>query len=253
MRELRRLAWAAAIAAVFAGPAFGQQTTGGTTGTTGTTLGTTSSALGGNTQTTGGNATGSGTQLQGTTLMTVQAAPKINPPSMLNTTNSNVAVSNFLGKTYSNPMYQGYISNYNYSASAGIPGGFGAPLVPATTGTGTQGAGGRGGAGGVTGSVNSQDPGGTIVPLPKQIAYPAQLQFQVPVVPTQVFTDIRTGLDRSPSYMLANPRGVQVVMDGPNVILRGTVKDNDEYRLVESVVRVTPGVREIKNELVYPK
>lgn len=253
MRELRRMAWAAAVAAAAGGPAFGQ-TLGGNLGTStttqsgntqgGTTLG--GNTLSGNSGQTGNSGQG-GNTLQGTALMTSPAAPKITAPSMLTTSsNTNMAASNFLTRTYSNPYYAGSSTVYNYSATGGNPGGFGAQSFGTASGANA----GRAGQG-VTGSVNSQDPGGVIVPLPKQIAYPAQLQFQVPVVPNQVFTEIRTGIDRS--TMIANPRAVQVVMDGPNVILRGSVKDNDEYRLVESVVRITPGVREIKNELVYPK
>jgi hypothetical protein len=192
------------------------------------------------------NSAGSGqTQTQGTELMTTPAAPKLTAPSNLTTnSNTNIHATNFLRNSFNNPYYQGYYSNYK---SGSNPGGFGSPLGGTTTGQG----GAQGGRGGVTGSVNSQDPGGAIVPLPKQISYPAQLQFQVPVVPSAVVTEIRTELDRS--TMLANPKGIQVIANGPDVTLRGSVKDNDEFRLVEGVVRLTPGVREIKNELIYPK
>ncbi|MBX9579943.1 MAG: BON domain-containing protein [Gemmataceae bacterium] len=87
------------------------------------------------------------------------------------------------------------------------------------------------------------------------IAYPAQVRFAAPpVTPTAVQADLRGVIDRTPTSMLANPAGVQVqVADGNTVVLRGAVRDEDEARLVEGLVRLTPGVRGIKNELSYPR
>jgi osmotically-inducible protein OsmY len=42
---------------------------------------------------------------------------------------------------------------------------------------------------------------------------------------------------------------VAVQVDGRTVTLRGEVSSDDERRHVESLVRITPGVREIHNEL----
>jgi osmotically-inducible protein OsmY len=36
------------------------------------------------------------------------------------------------------------------------------------------------------------------------------------------------------------------------VILRGRVADDDERRLAEGMVRMEPGVREVRNELIIP-
>jgi osmotically-inducible protein OsmY len=58
-------------------------------------------------------------------------------------------------------------------------------------------------------------------------------------------------LDRS--TMLSNSRGVDVSSDGPMVVLRGSVKDEDEARLVENMIRLTPGVRDVRNELKFPQ
>ncbi|MBY0513811.1 MAG: BON domain-containing protein, partial [Gemmataceae bacterium] len=87
----------------------------------------------------------------------------------------------------------------------------------------------------------------------RQIAYSAQIQFKAPVAPPGAMAaDIRGTLDRS--TMIANPRGVDVqVGDGGVVTLRGRVADGDEARLVEGMIRLTPGVREIKNELDFPR
>src|SRR5262249_57986395 len=97
-----------------------------------------------------------------------------------------------------------------------------------------------------------QTAGGVIVPLPGQIAYSAQVRFDAPpAAPAAIFTDLRGTLDRS--NMIANPAGVQVLVEGNNVTLRGAVKDEDEARMIVGMVRLTPGVREIRNELTFPK
>ena len=46
---------------------------------------------------------------------------------------------------------------------------------------------------------------------------------------------------------------VQVQVDGSAVVLRGAVRDGDEARLVEGLVRLTPGVGRVANELSYPR
>ncbi|OWK39179.1 hypothetical protein FRUB_06261 [Fimbriiglobus ruber] len=63
-------------------------------------------------------------------------------------------------------------------------------------------------------------------------------------------TDVREVLDRS--SMTPSARGIQVATDGPVIVLRGAVKDEDEARLIEGMVRLTPGVREVRNELQFP-
>jgi hypothetical protein len=259
MRELRRLAWAAAFAAFAATPA-AAQTTAGTTGTTvgssGTTLQT--AATSGNTQ---GNVSGNSGQAGnnlgqsgGTALTAFPKSPNIAAVTAYGTTNSTntgVQQSNFLRNTYANPYYMG---RYNVTATQ-APGGFGAVLYPVTGTTGTTG--GRGGQGGVgatgtSGSINVQDPGGIIANLPRQIAYTSVVKFQPPpMVAGQLQADLSGMISRA--TMLANPAGVQVTTEGQNVTLRGAVQSSEEARMVEGMVRMTPGVRQIKNELTYPK
>jgi hypothetical protein len=216
---------------------------------------------------TGGGQTFSGNlsnqnQTGGTQLITGQQAPSISAPST-NTGRSNTAVnaSNFLGATYANPYYQGTLANNRSNVA---PGGFGQQTFGNTGGAGggnlgyagTGGAGGQFGGGqygrgGVTGSVNTSDPGGILVPLPRQIAYSAQVQFKPePVQAGPLYADLRGTLDRS--TMLSNPRGVAVLVNGNTVVLRGVVRDEDEARAIEGMVRLTPGVREVRNELTFP-
>ena len=259
MRELKRLAWAAAVAAASAAPGFAQMGGGGTGGGLGTaaTTGLSSTPLSGGSTGTGGTGSGStgGTGTTGGTAnATLPQAPTLTRPSQANVTNPAIATSNFLRGFYGAPYYQG--SNMSFVPN-GLPGGFGAALYPATAtgGAGRGGVGGIGGAGGRAGAagggVNTTDPGGILVPLPRQIAYAAQVRFAIPPAPpTQLLTDLRGEIDRAPA--IANPAGVQIQVDGRAVILRGAVRDQDEARLVEGMVRLTPGVGSILNELTYP-
>ena len=52
---------------------------------------------------------------------------------------------------------------------------------------------------------------------------------------------------RSPDV---DPRdSVRVVIDGSAVVLQGQVVDDDERRLIENMVRLTPNVYQVRNEL----
>ncbi len=71
-----------------------------------------------------------------------------------------------------------------------------------------------------------------------------------PVTAIKLQTDLRGIIDAGG---LSNSKSVQVLADGNNnVTLRGTVKDDEEARLVEGLVRLTPGVGGITNELTFP-
>ena len=56
-------------------------------------------------------------------------------------------------------------------------------------------------------------------------------------------------LARLAPHVTRLPDQVQVVIDGPWVVLRGSVANDREARVVEGMVRLTPGVRGIRNEL----
>jgi hypothetical protein len=278
--NFRRMVWTAAIlvsssASVLAQGGGGQG--GGSIGTPSTqggqsitTLGsnaTTSSGLPSTTNTGATNTTSSssnGLSIPGasnsitggldTTQNQFQLAAIKQPPSMTNTNNSAIAASNFLRNSYGAVYYQGADRS---QVPNRITGSFGTAIYPATgtggTGgtRGTQGAAvGRAGTGGTL-----TDPGGQIVTLPRQIAYTSQIQFKNPAgnAMPQLQTDLRSAINRIPADMLANPAGVQVSVDGRNVTLKGNVKDDEESRLVEGLVRLTPGVFSIKNELTIAK
>lgn len=185
-----------------------------------------------------------------------------------------ISASNWLGAYYGNPYYQGIPSNSSSIYSKGVgPGGFGSVLygsgggmgggsigsaagsvVGGTSGgrTAIGGAGGRGGLGGRGGAGGGADPGGILVQLPIQITHPAIARFPVtPVATSQLQNDIAGMITRSNE--IANPAGVSVTVNQGIVTLTGTVRDIEEARTIAGMIRLTPGVRRVQNELTFPK
>ena len=271
MRGLKT--WACAVVfAASAAPVFAQTGgTGGTGGISGTTTRSTSgSSLGSTTlgsSSSGSSSLGSsslgtsslgssslGSSSLGSSSSSNSTANGLSSLEQSNTQFSNIGVtsssnlqrSNVFSSFYANPYAMGL------SSSSGA-GGFGQPLYGATTGgTGRTGTTtGTTGRLGTTGLTNSANQSGIVVPLPVQIAYSARVQFPTPPVATpRLQADLRGIIDAGG---LATPQTVQVIADANNnITLRGTVKDDDERRLTEGLVRLTPGVQNISNELTYP-
>jgi osmotically-inducible protein OsmY len=65
-----------------------------------------------------------------------------------------------------------------------------------------------------------------------------------------VQTDLQSIIDRS--SRLPSRSRIAVSYDGSVVVLRGEVRDEKERRLAEGILRLSPGVREIRNELTHP-
>lgn len=258
MRGLKTWAWAVALAALTAAPALAQTTT-GTTGTTRTaTSGLTTGGTGGingSSSTSTGLSGSSGSSGSNNISNTNQAAvadslatiqqQNLSYTSIGTTASSSLQKSNLLSGFYANPTAMGM--------GATGAGAFGSPSFGTTTGTGSV-TGGRGGAttgiGGRAGTTTASQQSGILIPLPAQIAYTAQMRFPTPPVATSQLTgELRSSIDNGG---LANPKAVQVIVTGTNVVLRGSVKDYEEARLAEGLVRLTPGVGAITNELGYP-
>lgn len=283
MRDVLKLLRAASVAALFALPANAQTIGGGTGGTGGTTGGGTGGGAGGGTT----SQVADLVQIAETPPITGVSAY-----TSTTNTNQAINASNFLRSTYGNVYYQGRAGAqpdetpggfgqvlYNTAGGGtggniGFAGGGSTGLGGVTGSTGRTGgiggttgglggvggtAGRTGGLGGVGGStlggtsgLSSSSVGGQIVPLARNISYQGVLKFQAPVAtPTQVQADLRGMLDRS--NMIANPRNVLIQLDGPGVILRGSAVDEDEARMIEGMVRLTPGVQFVTNELQYPR
>ncbi len=282
MRGVTRLAWAAAAVAATASGAFAQQTTGGTGG------GSTGTGTGG----TGGGSDANTPQLAAVVETPQITAPSdasnagtsaLSPSNFLAPTFANVY---YQGRAGADPAgAPGGFGVALYGTTTGVGGGRGGTVTGGNIGFAGSSTGGlgsvtgvsSGGRGGTTGSIGGASgfggtggrtgstgglggtgagtaaggTGGQLIQLPRQIAYTAVLKFPTPaVVPTQLQADLRGMIDRS--AMIGNPQGVEVMMDANAVVLRGAVKDEDEARMVEGMVRLTPGVRDVRNELSFP-
>jgi len=257
MQELRRLAWSAALAFAATSPALAQ-TTGGNIGSPATQ----SAAIGNTTTgttTTASNTTGASSSPTGATSTaqsTYKAAPTFPAPSSTTgNTNSAIAASNFLGNYFGSVYYQGSTPNQVPNTN---PGGFGRATYNAATAgrTGAPGATGRAAGGRTSGSFAAgSDSPGIVAVLPRQIAYRATVQFKVPGggMVQQLQSDLRSAIAKIPNDLVANPAGVQVMVDGRTVTLRGSVQDEEEAHTIVGMVRLTPGVGAIKNELAFPR
>ncbi len=142
------------------------------------------------------------------------------------------------------------------SPTAGLGGSTGG-LQGGTTGaagrTGGLGATGRAGGLGNTGLGGGANSTAQQLSTGRQVAYTQTLKFGVPPITTpQLQTDINALVSTSPT--LSGVNGLQTtVADGGLVVVRGKVADEDEARLVEGVIMLTPGVKGVKNELEFPK
>ena len=208
----------------------------------------------------GGSSSG-GTTLGGTTLSTLGTTPAITAPATTGgTTNSSISTSNFLGATYANPYYQGVLTNS--SSNNNSPGGFGTPLFSgsgggASTGGGSIGYAGTSGttssasrSGGLRGGSSTSSTSATVIPLPVQISWRAEAKFPIsPVAPTQLQAEIIGMIARSKDYPV---RDLQVSTDASIVTIRGIVRDEEAARTIGSMIRITAGVRGVKNELLFP-
>jgi osmotically-inducible protein OsmY len=134
--------------------------------------------------------------------------------------------------------------------------GFGQPsLGTATTGggaAGTRTTGGFGNTGGLGGRGNATVGGNTNnQQSTTRLSHTAELKFPVkPIEMPALVADVQAMLARS--SMVSSAASVKVEVSGNLIVLRGRVADADEKRLVEGMVRLSPGVRDVKNELEHP-
>jgi BON domain-containing protein len=189
------------------------------------------------------------------------------------------STSNFLNSTFVSPYVT---SNYNSSttattsssssvgqvgstaASTNIPqaakffvtSGFGNPLYTvSTTGGGRGGAAARGsatvrGAGGAGSTSSSENfNAGSAVTPPRMPSYVATVKFPIQAMSgDKLRAVLNVMLDRS-ATSVPSRKQIALSVDGQAVTLKGQVADTDEKRHVEAMVRMTPGVREVNNEL----
>ncbi len=113
---------------------------------------------------------------------------------------------------------------------------------------GTAGVGGNTNTGmGNRGTQNSFAPA-TASGLKSGVLYTTTIRFAVPTAaPAQMQAQLSQTIGRSTH--LSQPGSVQVAFDNGTVILRGTVANDDESAHAESLMRLEPGVRDVRNEL----
>src|SRR5207248_2886145 len=124
------------------------------------------------------------------------------------------------------------------------------------------GAGGLGGGGGLGGAsalggtatvTTTRGLSGTsmtnMASLPRpRFAYQAAIRFPAAApAPGALQANLQGAI--AGTTALRAPGDVRVEVDGRTVFLRGTVDDDRESRLAEGIIRLTPGVRDIRNEL----
>lgn len=139
--------------------------------------------------------------------------------------------------------FGGAATSFGSSSAGGVGGG----------GFGAAGGGNARGAGGLGGAGTASQSGQVVSQGVPGISYTATIKFATPTItPVQFQNDLQAVVSRSSA--LSNPAGVQLTT-GPNgaVTLRGQVRDEDEARLVEGLLRLTPGVRDVTNDLKFPK
>jgi hypothetical protein len=144
---------------------------------------------------------------------------------------------------FGTPLYSSLYSGYSNTVG----------LATNTSITGTIGTS-RVGTGGIGGGLGSFTPatgtiggiGGLQVRPPAHYTTAIAFKYKT-TTPVQLRTDLQQILARSTD--LANNRTLEVSMDGQTVVLRGKVTDPDLRRLAENMLRLTPGVKMVRNEL----
>jgi osmotically-inducible protein OsmY len=154
-----------------------------------------------------------------------------------------VSTSNLFRSHFANPMSAGLPSGTRQS-------GFGSPLYSTTT-TGTTGNTGPGGTANINSRTNSTTGsvfGASSVGVRRAPAYSTSLGFEYKQESSDaVLAKVMETLANA--SRLPNRKNIVVVLDGNTFVLQGTAANDHERRLTEALVRLTPGVREIRNEI----
>jgi hypothetical protein len=160
-----------------------------------------------------------------------------------------VGSTSFMGPYFGNPLSLGIP---NSSGTLPTSPTFGTLLYTVSGSSGTNstyaGLGGASGSIGGTATTTTGAPGGSSYGVRRAPAYTTTLGFKYnPEPPARVQSDLQQSL--SHSDRLPSRDGIRVEVDGSTVVLRGTVTDDHERRLAEALARLTPGVRDLRNEL----
>jgi hypothetical protein len=173
------------------------------------------------------------------------------------TTSVGPTASNPFGSFYTNPLAMGLSTGTNTGISTAT---FGQPLYASlfnTTGVTTGLTGGFGAAGGLSSSSTST--GFNTVGMRRTSPYVTDVGSptlpnggnpnggKVSLIPSRVLTEVRGVLDRSSK--LTTGKNIVIGVSGDTIVLQGYVPTPDERRMAEGLIRMTPGVRAVRNEL----
>ena len=168
---------------------------------------------------------------------------------------SNPGSTTQFGRYYGNPLYNGLATSSGSSASstgskylraAPVSVNLGNPLYNAaslnttstrgSTGIGTQG----------TGTTFA---GANSAGIRRSPGYVTEAVFEMPARATleTMRPELQSVLSRA--TRLPSRDSIRVTTDGDTVVLRGQVRDERERRLAEAMIRLSPGVRLVRNEL----
>jgi hypothetical protein len=161
--------------------------------------------------------------------------------------------SSTTGPTSTNP----FLSNYAYPQQAGLTnassgrnsGSFGQQLYYATVSTT-----GNTGFSGTTATTVKVPSFYTSFGLRRDLPYTSEIgesmggpKAPLVAVNSRLLAELRSTISRSTA--LSPNSNVRVSLVGDTALLQGVVADSQEARLAEGLIRVTPGVRDVRNEL----
>jgi hypothetical protein len=141
----------------------------------------------------------------------------------------------FMGPNYGNPLSLG-MPNANGRAT------FGTVLYNVANTTGTTGT----GTATVNRNTNSQNANATGIRRAPSYSTALGFPYRPPASP-RLQADVQQVIANS--SRLPSRASIQVSMDGRIVVLKGTVEDDHERSLAEALVRLTPGIEGVRNEL----
>jgi hypothetical protein len=162
-------------------------------------------------------------------------------------TQGGVSTTNAFATTFINPM------------ALGLPAGtsqprFGSPLYTITSTTnagGNLGASGfnRGGTATISGSNTVPTyPGASSIGVRRAPAYSTVLGFDYqPPSAARMHAQAREVIAKA--SRLESKDSILVALEGETLVLRGSTASDQERRLAESLIRLTPGVHDVRNEL----
>jgi BON domain len=251
---------AAALLMFGAGQASAQSTSGGSSGSsmsssgsTSSSGGTTSSLLGtsgssslsgsssGNSLLGGGSSSLSSTGTGATSLTGSTASTYRQPIG----NGVGPSPSNIVAPYYASPLQTGLPSTYASTANGGTATNkaFGSPLYVTANNNLNSASASRGQSNTGMGTTTTAPAGISVGPR-----YTQSLGWKPePAAGTRLATDLQGVIGRSAS--LSNPKGIQVLMEGQTVVLRGTAADSHERTLAAAIVSMSPGVYGVRNEL----